>query len=34
MLYEMKVAALTQDPETNAPILFLKSVDGDKTIPV
>ena len=34
MLYEMKVAALTQDPETNAPILFLKSVDGDKTIPI
>lgn len=34
MLFEMKVAALTQDPETNAPILFLKSVDGEKTIPI
>ncbi len=34
MLHEMKIAALTQDPETNAPILFLKSVEGEKTIPI
>jgi hypothetical protein len=34
MLYEMTIAALTQDPETNAPILFLKSLDGEKTLPI
>ena len=34
MLHEMTIAALTQDPETNAPILFLKSLDGEKTLPI
>ncbi|MBU0992897.1 MAG: bifunctional nuclease family protein [Proteobacteria bacterium] len=34
MLHEMTIAALTQDPETNAPILFLKSIDGEKTLPI
>lgn len=34
MLYEMIIAALTQDPETSAPILFLKSTDGKKTLPI
>lgn len=34
MLYEMTIAALTQDPETNAPILFLRSLDGEKTLPI
>lgn len=34
MLYEMQVAALTQDPDTSAPILFLKSVNSEHTIPI
>jgi len=34
MAIEMKVAGLTIDPLTNSPILILKNVAGDKSVPI
>jgi len=34
MLHEMKVSGLTIDPVSNAPIVILKSVEGDRALPI
>lgn len=34
MLLRMKVYGLTIDPMTNSPIIILKDLDGDKTLPI
>ncbi len=34
MLHEMKVSGLTIDPSSNAPIVILKSIQGDHALPI
>jgi bifunctional DNase/RNase len=34
MLHEMKVSGLTIDPASNAPIVILKSIQGDHALPI
>ena len=34
MLLRMKVYGLTIDPMTNSPIIILKDLEGDKTLPI
>ena len=34
MLKPMTISKLTMDPMTNSPIVILKEVDGDKTLPI
>ncbi len=34
MLLEVNIAGLTLDPASNTPILILKSIDGDQSIPI
>ncbi|MBI9077815.1 MAG: bifunctional nuclease family protein [Desulfatibacillum sp.] len=34
MLHEMEVAGLALDPSNNTPILVLKSLDGEQTLPI
>ena len=34
MLHEMKVSGLTIDPVSNAPIVILKSIEGDNSLPI
>jgi len=34
MLHEMKVSGITIDPVSNAPIVILKSVEGDQALPI
>lgn len=34
MLHEMKVSGLTIDPVSNAPIVILKSLDGENALPI
>lgn len=34
MLREVNIAGLTLDPASNTPILILKSIDGDQSVPI
>ncbi len=34
MLHEVNIAGLTLDPESNAPIIILKTLDEEETIPI
>jgi bifunctional DNase/RNase len=34
MLHEMEVTGLALDPSSNSPILILKSLDGERTLPI
>jgi len=34
MLHKVSIAGMTMDPKSNTPIIILKSVEGDRAIPI